>query len=208
MIAIVNYGMGNLGSVANALDYLDCQFTISSDPRELAQADAYILPGVGAFPAAMENLNQLGIDRVLTEQVIEKTKPFLGICLGMQLIALSSEEHGGCKGLGWVDAQVIRFNVTSKRFPSPHVGWNSVEGKESFPLLKGIDNNAHFYFDHSYHMISSDKTVATAFTDYSFPVVAAICKDNIMATQFHPEKSQRNGLKLLRNFSNIAERMC
>lgn len=202
-VAIVNYGMGNIGSVANALAFLDGRYIVASRKEELKRAGAYILPGVGAFAVAMENLRRQDLVEELNEQVLEKKKPFLGICLGMQLLAEDSVEHGLHGGLNWIGGHV-RALEPSNGLCVPHVGWNDVKVHAENPLFKGIQSEAFFFFDHSYHLIcSGDAVLATS--DYGSPFVAAIRSENIFATQFHPEKSQRNGLRLMRNFLNFAE---
>lgn len=200
-ILIVNYGMGNIGSVSNALDYLGGKYVISNHKRDLGLADAIILPGVGAFGAAMENLRQLDLVDELTEQVTIKKKPFLGICLGMQLLAKDSVEMGHFAGLGWIDGNVVEIDP-SAGLRVPHVGWNEVTPTQPDPLFRRIEEGAHFYFDHSFHLQCSEPAVS-AVCEYGGRYVAAIQKENILAVQFHPEKSQRSGLKLLRNFLNF-----
>jgi imidazole glycerol-phosphate synthase subunit HisH len=195
--------MGNIGSVCNALNYLGGQFTTSHRKEDLAHADAFILPGVGAFGAAMENLHKLDLIQVLTEQVLGKKKPFLGICLGMQLLAKDSYEQGYSKGLGWIDAHVVELKP-SNGYRVPHVGWNNVVCKRPDPLFHNVDEDAHFFFDHSFH-VRCEEELILASSNYGDPFVASIQKENILATQFHPEKSQRNGLKLMRNFLNFLE---
>ena len=202
-IAIVDYGMGNIGSVANALEFLDGNYFIAGSSKELAKADAYILPGVGAFPAAMENLLKHGIADMLTEQVTVKKKPFLGICLGMQLIAMDSVEQGGAVGLGWIDGHVVALD-SSDNLRVPHVGWNNLSVVPGQELFQGIDAGEHFFFDHCFHLLCRQELVIAS-SDYGLFFVAAIRVGNIFATQFHPEKSQRSGLKLLRNFLNYIE---
>lgn len=200
---IVNYGMGNLGSVENALRLLQANFLTTNRQEDIRRADAVILPGVGAFGAAMENLRRLRLIDALTELVLGRRKPYLGICLGMQILAHDSEEQGFFPGLGWVDGHVTRL-APADELRVPHVGWNDIAIREKTPLLARIGEAAHFYFDHSFHL-QCPPEVVTASADYGGEIVAAIRKDNIFATQFHPEKSQRNGLKLLRNFLNHAE---
>jgi len=201
MILIVNYGMGNIGSVSNALDYLGGKHFISNDPNDLGKADAYILPGVGAFAKAMQNLRELRLVNELSRQVLEKRKPFLGICLGMQLLAKDSFEMGYATGLGWIDGHVCEIEP-SDGLRVPHVGWNGVMFKPDTQLFQRLDEGCHFYFDHSFHLqCPRDLVVATC--EYGGDLVAALQMDHIFATQFHPEKSQRNGLKLLRNFLNF-----
>lgn len=193
--------MGNIGSVSNSLDYLGGKYIISNQKKDLARADALILPGVGAFGAAMENLRKLDLVDELTQQVMIKKKPFLGICLGLQLLAKDSVELGYSIGLGWIEGHIYDVKP-SDGLRVPHVGWNSVTYVHKHPLFQHIDEGAHFYFDHSFHLQCSNDVVS-ATCEYGGTYVAAIQKGNILATQFHPEKSQRNGLKLLRNFLNF-----
>lgn len=200
-ILIVDYGMGNIGSVCNALDFLGGRYIVSNQKEDLAQTDAVILPGVGAFGAAMQNLRQLDLVDELTEQVVHLGKPFLGICLGMQLLAKDSVEQGYTTGLGWIDGHVFDMEP-SGGLRVPHVGWNAVRVRQECPLFRRIDEDAHFYFDHSFHLECGEEWIAAA-CDYGDTYVAAVQKENILAVQFHPEKSQRNGLKLLRNFLNV-----
>jgi len=199
---IIDYGMGNVGSVAGALDYLGGHYVISANKNDIISSDALILPGVGAFGAAMENLRKLDLLEALESEVIGNKKPFFGICLGMQLLAQDSVEKGFHKGLGWINGHVLEMKP-SGRFRIPHVGWNNVAFKKDDPFFERIDEGAHFYFDHSFHL-SCDKDLVVATCHYGEDYVAAICKEHIFASQFHPEKSQRNGLKMLRNFMNFA----
>ena len=198
-VAIVDYGMGNLASVVNAFNFLGIQSTIAGSIKELRATDAIILPGVGAFGQAMANLRELGFDEFLREKVIGDKVPFLGICLGMQLLAEKSDELGDHTGLGWIDGDVTPI-PKSEGSRVPHVGWSSVTFEPSNPLFNGIPESGAFYFDHSYRLAPSEHT--TSIVEYGEPISASIQDGNIFATQFHPEKSQRNGLKLLRNFSN------
>lgn len=203
-VGIVNYGMGNLGSVASALSWLGVGSFTSENPVELAEADALILPGVGAFAQAMKNLTQAGLDSFLTCQVLDEGKPFLGICLGMQLLAEDSVEFGFTQGLGWIKGHIVPI-PSSAEFQVPHVGWNQIRITGESRLLDRIGDDAHFYFDHSFHYACTDSEAVVAVCDYGEPRVAMLEKGNIFASQFHPEKSQRNGLKLLRNFLNFAQ---
>ena len=202
-IMIINYGMGNIGSVANALRTLQSDYFVSGRREDLRQADAYILPGVGAFPAAMENLRKLDLIGELTEQTLTRGKPLLGICLGMQLLAESSVEQGFSEGLGWIRGHVVKLEPRDG-LRIPHVGWNNVSFSRSDFLFRNIDGSPHFYFDHSYHLQCAEEIIS-ATCDYGGTWVAGVQKKNIFATQFHPEKSQRNGLKLLRNYLNFVE---
>lgn len=200
MIMIVDYGMGNVRSVAKAFELLGNNVVISSNPEDLIKADKIVLPGVGAFGEGMKNLNKLSLKEVLTQQVFEKKKPFLGICLGMQLIAKESEEFGLHKGLGWINAKVKAFDVVDKKLKVPHVGWNNISLKKDNSLFKGIKEGAEFYFVHSFHMVCEDKNNIIATCDYGGEITAAVQHENIFATQFHPEKSQVKGLKIIKNF--------
>ena len=202
-IMIIDYGMGNIGSISHALDYLNGSYFISGKAHDLPNADAYILPGVGAFSSAMDNLRERNLVDGLGREVVEKKKPFFGICLGMQLLAKDSEELGFSEGLGWIDGHVVKMDMT-KGLHVPHVGWNNVKFKGTPELFKGIDDEAHFFFDHSFHLLCHDEIIAGVH-DYGTQQVSAVRKGNIFATQFHPEKSQRSGLKMMRNYLNYIE---
>lgn len=201
-VALIDYGMGNIGSVQGALARLGAACFVSRRPEELAEADGFILPGVGAFGAAMENLERRGLPAFLREQVVEGGKPFLGICLGMQLLAEDSTEMGFHRGLGWIPGHVVELPQTGLRVP--HVGWSPLRLPRPDRMWERLDEHAHFFFDHSFHFDCSPDYVA-AWCDYGRPLVAAVQKGHIFATQFHPEKSQRSGLKLLRNFLRRVE---
>lgn len=201
-IAIVDYGLGNIGSIKSALSHLGVDHFVSSDTRELRRASAYILPGVGAFSAAIMNLRRLGLDEVLHEEVRSRGKHFMGICLGLQLLAEDSTEEGFHQGLGWIKGHVVRLQPGAG-VPVPHVGWVDIKPCSDDPLFDNLPRNAHFYFDHSYHLVC-DPVLVTSWCGSTQPIIASIRLDNIRATQFHPEKSQRSGLKLLRNFCNLA----
>ena len=202
-IGIVSYGMGNIGSVAVALRGLGAEVIASGHPGELSGADGLVLPGVGAFGPAIRNLEASGLADLLEEEVLFKEKPFLGICLGMQLLARDSEEGGFHRGLGWIDGRIRRL-VPAPGHAVPHVGWNQVDFRAGDPLFRRIEEAGHFYFDHSFHL-ECDPGIVIAGTDHGGRVTAAVRQGNLLATQFHPEKSQRNGLKLLRNFLNDVE---
>jgi len=203
-IVIVDYGMGNLTSVANALRFLGGAPLVSDDPARVREADAIILPGVGAFAQAMENLERRGLVPALSEQVRERGRPFLGICLGMQLLAESSTEMGPHRGLGWIRAHAVELQ-RDERLPVPHVGWNDVRAVASTPLFTHLPAATNFYFDHSYQLVCDDARDVAAVCAYGADLVAAVHRDNIFAVQFHPEKSQIKGLELLRNFLNYVE---
>lgn len=201
MIVIIDYGMGNVQSVKNALDFLGYEAVISRKESDIAKADRIIIPGVGAFIDGMKNIDKFGLRRILTAEVIDKKKPVLGICLGMQLLGKESDEGGHCEGLGWIDASVKMLDVKSRELKLPHVGWNNLVIRDRDDLLlKGIPDKTDFYFVHSFHVIPNDPVLATSTCDYGVEFVATIRKGNIHAVQFHPEKSQEMGLKILENF--------
>lgn len=199
-ILIIDYGVGNDQSVMNALKFLGYDFLVSNKKEDILSSSAYILPGVGAFNEAMANLNNLGIIDLLKEQILKGGKPILGICLGFQILAESSEENGLHNGLGLIKGRVVRFKA-KKGFRIPHVGWNTLKIIKENPLFLKLQGNPSFYFDHSYHL-ECDKSYVSAECFYGENVVAAVQKDNIFGVQFHPEKSQNNGLKLFRSFFN------
>jgi len=195
--------MGNIHSVSRKLHQLGITATVTSDYKELKKADKIILPGVGHFGKAMENLNQLGLIDTLHEQVLIHQKPILGICLGMQIMAKKSEE-GDAQGLGWFDAEVVKFNVDDTlKFKVPHTGWNQVQHQKDSLLTKDIPNLSEFYFVHAYHFQCFDKADELHRTDYSYSFVSAIEKNNIFGVQYHPEKSHDAGLQLLKNFAHL-----
>ena len=203
-VTIIDYGMGNLSSVANALAHLGTDSLISSNPKDLRGAKALILPGVGAFGQAMQNLKNMNLVDEMSRQVLENKKPFLGICLGMQLIAEDSEELGFNKGLGWIEGHVRKIPVTDG-LRLPHIGWNNIHVTQTCPLFDGIKKDMNFYFVHSFQ-VECEGNWNVAHTDYGVSVTAAIRKENIFATQFHPEKSHENGLTLLKNFMEYTQR--
>ena len=198
-VAIIDYGMGNVASVLKALNYLNILGKVSKDFTEIEQAKYIILPGVGSFQQGINNLKENGLFDFLTQQVQEKKKPFLGVCLGMQLIATRGTEPYDCEGLGWIDGDVIKIEAPGKRVP--HLGWNNITPKSE----KYFSNltNTDFYFIHSYHFRVTDKQAIAATVNYGEDLVACVQKDNIFATQFHPEKSQESGLNLLKNFFEL-----
>lgn len=191
--AIIDYGMGNIASVQKALDFLKIKNVITSNHKEIIDADFIILPGVGAFKQGMDNLIAYNLIPVLNEQVLVKQKPFMGFCLGMQLLASTGTEFVNCNGLGWIEGAVKRIIEPQKRIP--HLGWNDISvTKPGF--LSQVDQK-NFYFIHSFHFDVSDKENVAATVNYGKDYVAAIQNKNIFATQFHPEKSQKSGLALL-----------
>jgi glutamine amidotransferase len=198
-VCIIDYGVGNTQSVYNALVFLGYRVRISKNASQIDNADVLLLPGVGAFEAARKNLIERELIPVLNEQVLEKKKPILGICLGMQLMASISEENGVFEGLNWIPGKVVRI-PDQALFPVPHVGWNQLEINQTSPLFLKLNNESHFYFDHSYHYATDNSEHIAARCHYGRSFVAAIQKDHIHGVQFHPEKSQNNGLKLFRSF--------
>lgn len=196
MIVIINYGTGNLKSIKNGLLKAGTEAVISSDINEMGKADALILPGVGAFGNAMEKLQNFK-DTIYDH--INAGKPFLGVCLGQQILFTESEESKGVKGLDIIKGRVLRLPEGLK---IPHMGWNNLEIKKDCNLLEGI-NDDYMYFVHSYYVKPEDENIIAATTNYGIDVPAAICKDNVFATQFHPEKSGEKGLKILKNFIEL-----
>jgi len=203
-IVIINYKMGNLRSVQKAFEKVGCNAIITNDHDTIKKADKIVLPGVGAFKDGMKHLKQLDLINILNEEVLINKKPFLGICLGMQLIANKSYENGETRGLGWVNAKVVKFDFSShiKKLKVPHVGWNNINFKNRNILFNNISDNSDFYFVHSYYL-ETNEDVVTSITDYGINFVSSINKENIYAFQFHPEKSQVVGLKILENFVNL-----
>jgi glutamine amidotransferase len=200
-ITVVDYGMGNLWSVLSALRYLGCNPTASSDPDEITRADSLLLPGVGSFRKAMIALQQKGLDQAIVEAVQVKGSKILGICLGMQLMGISSSEDGDTLGLGFIKSTVDKFTLAEIGANKlPHIGFDSVRSQSSGHLFKGLQNTADFYFVHSYRMLPMELAGIPATCRYGVEFLAAYEQDNIFATQFHPEKSQTNGLILLKNF--------
>jgi imidazole glycerol-phosphate synthase subunit HisH len=203
MIVILDYGMGNPGSILNMLRKSGGDARITADHVEVAKASAIILPGVGSFDNGMQKLEALGLVRLLNTKVVDEKTPFLGICLGMQLLFDQSEE-GLLPGLGWIKGGVIRFDFSQSedrsRLKVPHMGWNLVNPLQYDTLFKGLESEARFYFVHSYHGICSDKSNVIALSNYGYDFACAVKKDNIFGVQFHPEKSHRFGLALFKNF--------
>jgi glutamine amidotransferase len=200
MIAIVDYGMGNVRSLLNAFEFIGEDAEISSDPDILISADRIVLPGVGAFGDAMKAIRDRDLQPTLDHIALKLKKPVLGICLGMQLFAKSSAEHGAHAGLGWLDADILPLEVQAPA-KVPHVGWNAVSFEPDDWLFKGLPSGeSDYYFVHSFHMVCRQPNDLIATTDHGGQVTAAVRRDNLVATQFHPEKSQDNGLKLLQNW--------
>ncbi|MBI2102869.1 imidazole glycerol phosphate synthase subunit HisH [Candidatus Woesearchaeota archaeon] len=199
-VVVIDYGVGNILSITNALTTLGYDFVVSNKKEDITRAQALILPGVGAFNEAMQNLQQLNLIELLREEVLLKEKPLLGICLGMQVLAEESEENGIHRGLGLIPGRVIKLEGDDV-VRIPHVGWNDVVAWKNSPLFLNMERSPHFYFDHSYHFIC-DRTIVAGTTLHGQEIVAAVQKGNIFGVQFHPEKSQNNGLRLYRNFFN------
>lgn len=200
MIGIIDYGMGNLLSVRNALEALGTESRVCTSPVELSGIRRIILPGVGAFRDCMRNLARSGFIDALNVAVVRERRPFLGICLGMQAIAQRSFEGGEYEGLGWIDADVVRLCPSELGLRVPHIGWNEISYRKDSPLFSGLPLTPDFYFVHSYALQCRDAEVIEATSDYGGAYPAAIRKGNLFATQFHPEKSQSHGLTVLRNF--------
>lgn len=202
MIAIIDYGMGNIHSVQKALESFGAKTLVASDPHRLRDCKKMVLPGVGAFKDAVLELKGRGIVQEI-ERHIENKKPFLGICLGLQLLFEESQESKGVKGLGLLKGMIKRFE-NKRGFKIPHMGWNQLKLRnEACPLLKDIADNSYVYFCHSYYPQPSDKHIIAATTDYGIDFTSIIYRDNIYGLQFHPEKSQRVGLMILKNFVEL-----
>jgi glutamine amidotransferase len=204
MIVIVDYGVGNLGSIINMLKKAGAKAIASSNPDVLQQAEKLILPGVGAFDAGMNKLNECGLVPLLNHLALEKRVPFLGLCLGLQLMTKRSEE-GQTEGLGWLDAETLRFRFEGDQahLKVPHMGWNTIELRQSHPLFRELDPEARFYFVHSFYVKSHDPEAVLAETDYGGYFHSIFARDNIMGFQFHPEKSHKYGMRLLKNFAEM-----
>lgn len=202
MVTIVNYGMGNLRSLQNAFAHLGEECRIEADPEIIANSDRLVLPGVGSFAQAMSNIKNNGLHQALEIAVLQRGVPFLGICLGMQLLADIGEEGGTTFGLGWIPGKVVRLDP-GENFKVPHIGFNTayIHGQYE-ELFDKLGVGSDFYFVHSYHFVPDIPENIVAISDYGTEVVCAVRKDNIVGVQFHPEKSQSNGLQLLRNFIN------
>jgi glutamine amidotransferase len=207
MIAIIDYGMGNLRSVQKGFERVGHEAVVTSDAKTILSASKVVLPGVGAFPDCMRNLREYGLIEAVLKS-IGAGKPFLGICLGLQLLFTESEEFGISKGLDVIKGRVVRFKGPAFDTPSsepitlkvPHMGWNSISIKRRPPALADVPDNSHVYFVHSFHVVPEDKGVIATTTPYGIELVSSVWKDNIFAVQFHPEKSQALGLSILKRF--------
>ena len=201
MIAVIDYGMGNLFSVKKALEHVGASAEITDNPEVLNRAEKIILPGVGAFGDALREIEKLSLADPIRHQ-LKSGKPFLGICLGLQILFESSEESPGVPGLGILRGKVPRFQTDLK---VPHMGWNSLKINRRAPIFRGIDDGAYVYFVHSYYVEPENKQVVSTSTDYDISFTSSVWKKNLFATQFHPEKSQDVGLRILENFVSLSE---
>jgi glutamine amidotransferase len=197
-IVIIDYGMGNLRNVQKAFEKIGSDARLTRNKNEMGRASAIVLPGVGAFKDCVENLEKYGLVEPLLRS-IEKGKPYLGICLGLQILFSESEEFGSHKGLDLIKGKVVRF-VPDPEHKVPHMGWNTIEKEKEGPMLQGIERGDFFYFVHSYYVIPDKTQWISSFTTYGKSFVSSIWKENLFATQFHPEKSQQKGLRILENF--------
>ena len=199
---IIDYGMGNLGSLANMLKKIRTPAKISSDVKDIESAEKLILPGVGSFDHGMQKLRELNLTDILNKKVVVDKTPILGICLGMQMFTKTSEE-GAQQGLGWVDANTVKFKANKdSSLKIPHMGWDTLDIKKSHFLLQGTDNNAMYYFVHSFHIVCNRSEDVLSTSHYGYDFVSSFAKGNIIGVQFHPEKSHKYGMKLLENFCN------
>ncbi len=202
-VVIVDYQMGNIFSVEKKIKRLGYPVEVSSDKEQIVKADKLILPGLGHFGKAMDNLKMIGLLDVLNEKVLVKKTPILGICLGMQLLANRSEE-GHSSGLGWINGEVVKFSITDKfRYKIPHTGWNTVSIKKSSQLMKDIQSGSEFYFVHSFFFSATKEEEVLSETVYENSFISSVEKDNIFGVQFHPEKSHQAGEQLFKNFIEL-----
>lgn len=202
-IAIVDYGMGNLRSVQKGIERVGFPAEVTRVPERIVAAAGVVLPGVGAFGACMDNLRAYGLIEPVRQAILRGT-PFLGICLGMQLLFDESDEFGPVRGLGVFPGRVVRF-AENRTLKVPHMGWNQIRKRQDTPHLRGIDDGAFVYFVHSYYVVPADASLTATSTEYGVEFTSAIARDNVFATQYHPEKSQAVGLKILENFGRIVE---
>ena len=202
MIVIIDYHMGNPGSIRNMLKKVGVESQISSDPGDIGNASKLILPGVGAFDRALQNLHDLGLFEVLNQKVREAQTPILGICLGMQLMTRRSDE-GARAGFGWIDAETVRFRDLGPGMKVPHMGWNRITPACRHAVLEGLGDTPRFYFVHSYYVRCAAPENVLASAMYGIEFAAAIVRDHVIGVQFHPEKSHRFGMRLLKNFAEL-----
>jgi glutamine amidotransferase len=202
-IVIIDYGMGNLRTVQKGFEWHGFEARVTRNKKEIERASAIVLPGVGAFKDCMGNLERFGLIEPLLRS-IQKGKPYLGICLGLQILFSESEEFGFQKGLDLIKGKVVKFKPDQEH-KVPHMGWNKIERRMEVPLLRGIEREDFFYFVHSYYVIPEEPQWVSTVTNYGISFASSIWKENLFATQFHPEKSQRKGLKILENFAKSIE---
>ena len=206
-ITIVDYSSGNISSVINSFKEVcknKCKINVSSDLKIISSSDKIVLPGQGSFKSCIEALNSIkDLNEILKQFVFDKKKPLLGICVGMQMFADVGFEETETKGLGWIPGKVSKIDNQNGKFKLPHIGWNEITIKKDSKILKNLDNKSHMYFVHSYEFIPKEKNVISSTTDYSTNIVCSVEKENIFGTQFHPEKSDKLGLKLIENFVSI-----
>lgn len=203
MIAVIDYGGGNIQSVYKALKFIGCECKITCDKDEIINADGAILPGQGSFGDCIDSMREKGIDKAV-KSFIESGKPFLGICVGLQLLFEISEETPDIEGLGIFKGKIKRI-PNGEGLKIPHMGWNSIKTLNNEGIFKGIEDNSYVYFVHSYYLDAEDKSIVSAQTEYGVKIDAAVTRGNVTATQFHPEKSGETGLKMLRNFAAMCE---
>ncbi len=206
-ITIVDYGSGNISSVINSFKEVcknKCKINVSSDLKIISSSDKIVLPGQGSFKSCIEALNNIkDLTEILKQFVFDKKKPLLGICVGMQMFADVGFEETETKGLGWISGKVSKINNQNGKFKLPHIGWNEIIITKESNIFKNIENKSHMYFVHSYEFIPKEKNVISSTTDYSTNIVCSVEKENIFGTQFHPEKSDKIGLKIIDNFINL-----
>ncbi len=206
-ITIVDYGSGNISSVINSFKEVcknKCKINVSSDLKIISSSDKIVLPGQGSFKSCIEALNKIeGLSETLNQFIFDKKKLLLGICVGMQMFADVGFEETETKGLGWISGKVSKINNQNGKFKLPHIGWNEIIITKESNIFKNIENKSHMYFVHSYEFIPNEKNVISSITDYSTNIVCSVEKENIFGTQFHPEKSDKLGLKFIENFISI-----
>ena len=206
-VTIVDYQSGNISSVINSFNEVakgKVNLEVTSDIKKIEASDKIVLPGQGSFKSCVDSLNSIsGLVETLKEFAIINNKPLLGICVGLQMFADVGYEEAETKGLGWIPGKVSKIDNQNGKFKLPHIGWNEIEIQKESKILKDIKNKSHMYFVHSYEFIPEDKSVISATTDYSSKIVCSIERDNLFGTQFHPEKSDKNGLKIIENFIKL-----
>ena len=206
-VTIVDYNSGNISSVINSFEEVakdKVKIEVTSDLNKIKSSDKVVLPGQGSFKSCVDALNKInGLRNTLSEFAMTKKKPILGICVGLQMFADIGYEENETKGLGWISGKVSKIDNENGKYKLPHIGWNQIEIVKESKIFKNIENNSHMYFVHSYELIPNDKDLISATTDYSSNIVCAIEKENIFGTQFHPEKSDKTGLQLIKNFINL-----